>query len=272
MARYPYGKSVQAGRNVPVADVPGRTKIREVADDLRARILAGELAPGDPVPSEPELMEAYGYSRDTVRKAYAVLTNEGLVTNGQGRPRRVRKHAPLEMPFAQSESRQRADQRRERGTDAWVSDVAEQARTADQRLSVSIDDASEGIARRLGISQRDPVVVRRHLRMVDGEPHNVSDTYYALALAEGTLIMFPRDIPQGVILYMRDEMGITQDSFAYEFEARMPTPDEAQTLRIPAGVPVIIQYTTGYEGKRPVKVTVTTWPANRARLIARLPG
>ena len=72
------------------------------------------------------------------------------------------------------------------------------------------------------------MVVRRHLRTVDGEPHNICDTFYDLTLAEGTLIMYPRDIPQGVILYMGDEMGIAQDSFLYEFEARMPTPDEAQ--------------------------------------------
>jgi GntR family transcriptional regulator len=255
-----------------VPDVPGRTKIREVADDLRARILSGELPPGAQVPSEPELMQQYGYSRDTVRKAVALLLNEGLVTNGQGRPRRVRKHAPLEMPFAQSESRERAEQRRERGTDAWVTDVAEQNRAAEQRLTVSIDDASARIAQRLGITENAPVVVRRHVRLVDGEPHNISDTYYALSLVEDTPIMYPRDIAEGVIRYMREAMGIEQDSFLYEFEARMPTPEEAQQLRIPAGVPVIIHYTTGYEGERPVKVTVTTWPADRARLVARLPG
>jgi GntR family transcriptional regulator len=255
-----------------VADVPGRTKIREVADDLRARILSGELPPGAQVPSEPELMQMYGYSRDTVRKAVALLLNEGLITNGQGRPRRVRRHAPLEMPFAQSESRERAEQRREQGTDAWVTDVTEQGRGADQRLTVSIDDADAGIARRLGIAEGEPAVVRRHVRLVDGEPHNISHTYYALSLVEDTPIMYPRDIPQGVIRFMRDVMGIEQDSFLYEFEARMPTPDEAQVLRIPAGIPVMIQYTTGYEGERPVKLTVTTWPSDRARLIARLPG
>jgi GntR family transcriptional regulator len=255
-----------------VPDVPGRTKIREVADDLRARILSGELAPGDLVPSEPELMQQYCYSRDTVRKAVALLLNEGLITNGQGRPRRVRKHAPLEMPFAQSESRERAEERREQGTDAWVTDVAEQGRAADQRLTVSIDDADVRIAGRLGIGEGEAVVVRRHVRLVDGEPHNISHTYYALSLAEDTPIMYPRDIAEGVIRYMREAMGIEQDNFLYEFEARMPTPEEAQQLRIPAGVPVIIQYTTGYEGERPVKVTVTTWPADRARLVARLPG
>jgi GntR family transcriptional regulator len=255
-----------------VADVPGRTKIREVADDLRARILSGELAPGDLVPSEPELMQQYGYSRDTVRKAVAILLNEGLITNGQGRPRRVRKHAPLEMPFAQSESRERAASRRNRGADAWVTDVAEQGRMADTELTVSIISAEPRIAAHLELEQGEPVVVRRHVRLVDGEPHNLSDTFYDPRLAEGTPIMYPRDIPRGVILYMQDEMGIVQDNFLYEFEARMPTPDEAQRLRIPAGVPVMIQYTTGYEGERPVKVTVTTWPADRARLIARLPG
>ena len=65
-------------------EVTGGTKSGEVADDLRARNPSGDLAPGDLVPSEPELMEQYHYSRDTVRKAARPLLNEGLVDDGQG--------------------------------------------------------------------------------------------------------------------------------------------------------------------------------------------
>jgi GntR family transcriptional regulator len=246
---------------------------RDIAASLRDDMEAGRLKPGDALPSELKLAADRKVSRNTVRRALAKLTTEGLITEGHGRlGRRVRRHDPLEMPFAQSESRERAAQRRDRGHDAWVTDVTEQGRTADTDLTVSIVNAEPRIARHLELPEGDPVVVRHHMRLVDGEPHNLSDTFYDPRIAEGTLIMRPRDIPQGVILYMLDELGIAQDSFLYEFEARIPTPDEQQQLRIPEGIPVIIQYTTGYEGERPVKVTVTTWPADRARLVARLPG
>src|ERR1700748_1360156 len=63
---------------------------REIAEDLRRQISTGELAPGDRLKSEAELMEAYGRdgkaSRNTVRDAIKFLASRGLVETraGQG--------------------------------------------------------------------------------------------------------------------------------------------------------------------------------------------
>lgn len=51
----------------------------QVATILREQIAAGELAPGDPVPSESQLQATHKVSRVTVRKAVDVLRNEGIV-------------------------------------------------------------------------------------------------------------------------------------------------------------------------------------------------
>ena len=64
---------------------------RKIAEDLRRQITAGQLAPGDRLKSEAELMEAYGQdgkaSRNTVRDAIKFLASRGLVETraGQGR-------------------------------------------------------------------------------------------------------------------------------------------------------------------------------------------
>ena len=55
----------------------------QVADDLRAEILAGSLT--GRLPSEHEMAEQYGVSRITTRRAIAVLAGEGLVTTLHGR-------------------------------------------------------------------------------------------------------------------------------------------------------------------------------------------
>ena len=47
--------------------------------DCEARILAGDLAPGDRLPTERELMREYGCSRMTVSKALSALAAAGLV-------------------------------------------------------------------------------------------------------------------------------------------------------------------------------------------------
>jgi GntR family transcriptional regulator len=58
---------------------------QQVAAVLRARIEAGEIPPGRPLPSEPHLMQEFGVARETARKAVRVLRDEGLVQIVQGR-------------------------------------------------------------------------------------------------------------------------------------------------------------------------------------------
>jgi GntR family transcriptional repressor for pyruvate dehydrogenase complex len=57
---------------------------------LRAQILSGELAPGDPVPSERALSEDLGVNRHAVREALKRLQQAGLVRIAQGGATRVR--------------------------------------------------------------------------------------------------------------------------------------------------------------------------------------
>ena len=52
---------------------------------LRARIGSGELGRGRPMPSESTLMQQYGVTRETARKAVRVLVAEGLVYVEQDR-------------------------------------------------------------------------------------------------------------------------------------------------------------------------------------------
>jgi GntR family transcriptional regulator len=51
---------------------------------LRAQIESGELRPGRALPSLTRLMQDYGLSRNTVRRAIATLADEGLVRTRPG--------------------------------------------------------------------------------------------------------------------------------------------------------------------------------------------
>lgn len=63
----------------------GKTKYVILMEDLKERILSGQIQPGDRMPSENELAESNGISRHTVRKALAILENEGYITAEHGR-------------------------------------------------------------------------------------------------------------------------------------------------------------------------------------------
>jgi DNA-binding transcriptional regulator YhcF (GntR family) len=56
----------------------------QLAQLLRGRIRTGQLAPGERVPSEPQLAREYSVSRDTAQRALAMLVEEGLITRRRG--------------------------------------------------------------------------------------------------------------------------------------------------------------------------------------------
>ena len=58
---------------------------QRVVDGLKDQILSGDLVPGAKLPSEAELIAAYGVSRTVVREAVSRLQAEGLVETFQGR-------------------------------------------------------------------------------------------------------------------------------------------------------------------------------------------
>ncbi|MFF9351647.1 GntR family transcriptional regulator [Streptomyces sp. NPDC014734] len=62
-----------------------------IADDLRRRITAGHLKPGERLSSEAELACQYMVSTPTLRGALAVLEREGLVQKIQGKGNFVRR-------------------------------------------------------------------------------------------------------------------------------------------------------------------------------------
>jgi GntR family transcriptional regulator len=58
---------------------------KRVADDLRKRLVNREWRTGQQLPTEAELVDAYGVSRATVRQALKTLEGQGLVFTQHGR-------------------------------------------------------------------------------------------------------------------------------------------------------------------------------------------
>ncbi|MBB1256690.1 GntR family transcriptional regulator [Streptomyces sp. OF3] len=55
------------------------TPYRQLAGILKARIARGDWAPNRAIPSEARLVQEYGLARTTVRRASAVLIEEGIL-------------------------------------------------------------------------------------------------------------------------------------------------------------------------------------------------
>lgn len=58
--------------------------IERIKKDLLDRIIDGRFAPGERLPSEPELAESLGVSRNSLREAIGLLENEGYLLRRKG--------------------------------------------------------------------------------------------------------------------------------------------------------------------------------------------
>src|SRR3712207_4511280 len=77
-----------------------KTLSEQIHAALRADILGGRFAPGDPLPSERRLSEELDANRHAVREALKRLQQAGLVSITQGGATRVRdwrRHGGLEL-------------------------------------------------------------------------------------------------------------------------------------------------------------------------------
>lgn len=70
----------------------------QLAGIVRGQIEAGDLQPGQPLPSEQHMMDTFEVSRGTVRKALEVLREWGLIQTVPLRGSRVRPRGEWNPP------------------------------------------------------------------------------------------------------------------------------------------------------------------------------
>src|SRR5262245_41244863 len=69
---------------MPLRSPSRRTLVPQVVEELRAQICSGEWSVGSRIPTEPELVEALGVGRNTVREAVNALVHAGVLERRQG--------------------------------------------------------------------------------------------------------------------------------------------------------------------------------------------
>lgn len=233
-----------------------------LADRLRRQITRGTITPGSRLPSETELQREHGLSRDTVRRALALLAREGLVVSGQGRGWWVRESKPLTWHASRPERNTRTDLS---PSDAWAHDVRSQGREPSEQIQVGIEVVDPFIRERLELETDALVVVRKRLRFVDGEIAMLADTYYPHELVAGTAIAEPADVLPGVYVLM-EQMGHGWDDAQRtdEIRSRPASREEAEIFRVEPGHAVTEHVRTRRtEKRRPVAVAAVVAPGDR---------
>jgi GntR family transcriptional regulator len=127
----------------------------QLADELRERIRAGEWAPGERLPSEPELARRQAVSRSSLRSAIAILEEEGYISRRHGSGTYVT-HRPA-LPN---------DLSRNFGVSSLIRATGLEPGIAEQ--SVEIAAASPAVAAALDLEPEEPVIALRRVRTASG--------------------------------------------------------------------------------------------------------
>lgn len=216
--------------------------------------LTRSLAPGSPVPTERSLAVEFGTSRTTVRQALSELVVEGRLERVQGRGTFV--SAPKVAQHLELTS--------------YTQDMRAQGLEPDSRL-ISLDEvrADAELAARLDIAVTARVLHLVRLRLVDGEPMAIEQTYLAAA-------RFPRlrrHLERLGSLYaaLESGYGVRLGRAEETIETGLASPQEAALLGIEVGLAMLLlsRHSFDLQG-RAVEWGRSVYRGDRYKLVAHL--
>ncbi|MGW2170970.1 GntR family transcriptional regulator [Streptomyces sp. NPDC001705] len=218
-----------------------------VADDLRRQITTGRIGAGDQLPSESALANRYKVSTATLRGALAVLQGEGLVEKIHGKGNFVRR--PL---------------RKIMYVGGWG--TLDPGTAADVGLRVTVRttalSARGHLTALLKVDDGSPLTEFLRLSYEGETPHSLARVYV------------PRDLTPTRVLGDRSPRAWADASFSVPdpppaevhetVSARLPTPDEASTLRINTALAVLaITRVAADNTGRVVEAALLVFPGDR---------
>ncbi|WP_062377272.1 GntR family transcriptional regulator [Demequina pelophila] len=197
--------------------------------ELQRRIVSGEWAPGDRVPSEASLREEFGVSRGPVRQALAALRTAGLISGGQGRQAVVLDGA-VPQPF-----------------DAFLSFTEwtrATGRTPGQRTVELARRPADAIAAgRLDCEPGDPVVQVLRVRTADGV---VTMLERATFIWEAGRLLLDQDLDSASIFDTLRGHGLHFVRARHEIDAIGADATDAAHLGVPVGSPLLRERRVSY--------------------------
>jgi GntR family transcriptional regulator len=266
-----------AGRTVWVAGTDGgvmpqnQPMYRYIADDLRAKITSGELAPNVKLPTEGELSDLYAASRNTVREAIRRLTDEGLLESRPGQGTFVaRKVDPFVTVLT-------ADPKTGFGggeTVAYRSEVQKTHREPTTSIpKVEVVTVSPDVASLLSIPLGSQVVSRSQERFINGIPWSRQTTFYLMDfITKGaTDLLMAKDIEGGAVQYLADKLGLKQTGYRDWITGRLPSDEEQAFFGIGHNAAVFVDSRVAFDqNDTPMRLTVTILPADRNQLVVNV--
>jgi GntR family transcriptional regulator len=200
---------------------------------LKSRIENGTYPPGELLPSQNDLAREFGLSRPTVIEALRVLRQDGWIETQAGRGSFVRGRVPT-MSVEPGQSGQNMLERAESETSAEL-------------LQAGIVVAPSRVTNLLDLPAGAKAFLRQYVLHDSEEPIELVSAWFPLDLATGTDLASPEPLSEGIRRHLQQRKGVRLDYAVERVIARSASADEAATLRMTVGGPVLNVLVTGHD-------------------------
>jgi GntR family transcriptional regulator len=190
---------------------------------LGRMIESGAVPLGARVPSERELAELAGVSRQTARIALDSLARRGLLQRGVGRRGTFVRNTRVTLDLTDFGGFTEMLGRHGVKATARVLELAQRP-------------APPEVARELDLSEGGDVYRVRRVRLADGEPITLEDSWIPAAPFPGLLEL---DLRGSLYRLMSDAYGIAPTHARQRFEPVLAEPEQAAPLGVAAGSPLM---------------------------------
>ena len=228
-------------------------KYAQVVGEIKRRIETGTYPAGSLLPSEHQLVEAFGVSRPTIVKALGELRQDGWIDTQQGKGSFVRGRPAL----AGAERTRPAHE---------VLELPE-AEVSGELVQAGVKLAPPHVRALLRLKPGDRAFVRQRLLTDEGEPVELASSWLPLELAAGTDLASPDLLNESIRHHLQARKKIRLDHAVEQITARHPEGEEAALLRVAPDAPVLSVIVTAYDATaRPIQVSDLVLPGQRHEL------
>jgi DNA-binding GntR family transcriptional regulator len=235
--------------------VRGQPPYLQIAEELRRKIINGELAPGDHLPSGREIAREWNCAYATAAKVLATLRKEGLADSYSGQATVV---------SARKRHRHLGDRYRDARYSHRIHSAYERSEIRESRIV----EAPDLVAIALGL-QPKAWVIRRHRVLYEGDtPSALATSWFSGVLRNYWLNGEPMpsalietdSIPEGTGPYVERITGRTMTTA----QDRLAAPDECEQVQLdPPAAILEVHHTVLDENDQPMTFEVNIVPADR---------
>ncbi|WP_459910820.1 GntR family transcriptional regulator [Desulfotomaculum defluvii] len=218
----------------------------QITNDLRERLENGEWKAGDHFPGDKELMQVYGVSSTTIRRALDELVREGWLNRRPGKGTFVKKQ------YVETLGKLTGffDQVRAKGY-----------HPSSQLLRVSEVDIADFEEYELDVFNSKKLFLIEKVQMLDKEPTVLVKSFWPIEI--GRQLANYNLIQEGTYEIAKGELGITLEEAQQYIYASLATAEEAKHLGVNEGAAVMVMKRLVFSQGEPVEFSINFYQADK---------